>query len=360
MFKFCALGLAASFWAATLCGQDSQMVPASHRVDSLLRSWREAQMLADVADSLERVRATAGADTIAVGGLRIITNPSPLPLRAAAERAWPVLDSLYGSAAVDLSEHPYIIRAVDPDTSTRRPILHVGIELPWDHDLRATTMVLLTTVSPPHFDHALSDWLGGPLRPTVSQDPGHAVFVELVTAPWEAVRRCFLGDLSRCEDVLQVDDSVGLLMRWYLTPSEREALVTNSFNDYFARTAAPTLQRCRLHQDPACTALLQSLPAGTLPRPLTQAARLLLIREALRAGGREAYRRLVADSSAPIGTRLSRAAGVSLDSLVMRWRDRALASHSLPVALPWWATIAALGWTALFGFCALGSSRWRL
>ena len=36
-------------------------------------------------------------DTIAVGALRIVTDPSPLPVRAAAERAWPVLDSLYGA-----------------------------------------------------------------------------------------------------------------------------------------------------------------------------------------------------------------------------------------------------------------------
>src|SRR6267154_6241819 len=152
--------IAASLLAAPLRSQDSNMVRLRRQADSLLGSWREAQKLADVADSLEQVRATAGSDTIAVGGLRIVVNPSPLPWRQAAELAWPVIDSLYGSAAEDLPQHPYIFRAVDPDTGEHRAVLHVGVEVPWDLDVRATTALLLTTVTPPSFDAALADWLG--------------------------------------------------------------------------------------------------------------------------------------------------------------------------------------------------------
>jgi len=362
MSRVLGLLFGASLLASPLRGQDSLMVRLRHRADSLLGTWREAQLLADVADSLERVRATAGSDTIAVGGLRIIVNPSPLPLREAAERAWPAIDSLYGSAAEDLAQHPYIIRAVDPDTAVRRTVLHVGFELAWDLDVRATTTVLLTTVTPPHFDPALADWLGAALRPTLGpRDEPAAVFVQLVTAPSEAVRGCFLGDIPRCKDVLQVGDSTGLLERWYVTPVEREALVTEAFSDYFARGAtAPSLQRCHQHHDDACTALLQSLPPGTLPRPLAHPARMLLVREALRAGGREAYRRLVARPGTSIGERLSSAAGLDIDSLVVRWRSVVLAARPRPLTLPWWASFAAIGWTAFFGLCALRSSRWRL
>lgn len=361
MSRLAALALSVSLLVAPLRAQDSQIVRLRREADSLLRSWREAEMLADVADSLERVRATAGAETLAVGGLRIIANPSPLPLHEAAERAWPILDSLYGSAAIELAQHPYVIRAVDPDTTIRRLVLHVGLELPWDLDIRATTSLLLATVTPPDFDPGLTDWLGGVLRPGLGQNADRAVFVQLVTAPSEAVRRCFLGDLARCEDILQVTDSTGRLMRWYVTPAERQALVTESFNEYFARGAtAPTLQRCQQHDDAACTALLQSLPPGTLPLPLSHAARILLVQEALQAGGRDAYRRLVANAHAPMGIRLTNAAGIPLDSLVMRWRDRTLAARPAPLALPWWTGVAAMGWTAFFGFCALRSSRWRL
>lgn len=348
--------------ASSLHGQDSLPARLRRQADSLLSTWRDAQRLADVADSLEQVRATAGSDTIAVRGLRIVVNPSPLPFREAAERAWPSIDSLFGSAAAELPRYPYIFRAVDPDSAVRRAVLHVGVEIAWDLDVRTTTSVLLTTVTAPDFDPALGDWLGSALRPTLRpQDERAAVFVQLVTAPSQAVRRCFLGDIARCKDVLQLGDSTGVLTRWYVTPAEREALVAGSFTGYFASGAtAPSLQRCRQHHDDACTALLQLLPPGTLPRPLTQPARVLLVRDALRAGGRDAYRRLVARPSAPIEARLSSAAGIDIDSLVTIWRHDVLTARPRPLALPWWASFAAIGWTAFFGFCALRSSRWRL
>ncbi|HEX9346400.1 MAG TPA: hypothetical protein VF919_02395 [Gemmatimonadales bacterium] len=362
MSRLLGLVVAASLLASPLRGQDSLMVRLRRQADSLLGSWREAQKLADVADSLEQVRATVGSDTIAVGGLRIVVNPSPLPWRQAAELAWPVIDSLYGSVAADLAQHPYIFRAVDPDSNVRRTVLHVGVEVPWDLDVRATTTLLLTTVTPPSFDPTLADWLAAALRPTLHpEDERAVVFVQLVTVPSEAVRGCFLGDIARCKDVLQVGDSAGLLARWYVTPAEREALVTEAFTDYFARGAtAPSLQRCRQHHDDACTALLQSLPPGTLPPPLGGSARILLVREALSAGGRDAYRRLMARPNATIGEKLSNAAGMDIDSLVVRWRNDVVAARPKPLTLPWWASLAAIGWTALFGFCALRSSRWRL
>src|SRR5436190_13615621 len=114
MSRLLGLVVAASLLASPLRGQDSLIVRLRRQADSLLGTWREAQRLADVADSLEQVRATAGSDTIAVGGLRIVVNPSPLPWRQAAEVAWPVIDSLYGSAAEDLRQHPYIFRSPDP------------------------------------------------------------------------------------------------------------------------------------------------------------------------------------------------------------------------------------------------------
>ena len=362
MSRVLGVVLSVSVLASPLHTQDSLMARVRRQADSLLDAWRDAQRLAALADSLEQVRATAGADTIAVGGLRIIVNPSPLPLGEAAARAWPVIDSLYGSAAEDLPRYPYIFRAVDPDSSVRRTVLHVGVEVPWDLDVRASTNLLLTTVTAPSFDAALADWLGSALRPTLQpEDEGAAVFIELVTAPSTAVRRCLLGDIVRCKDVLQIGDSTGLLARWYVTPAEREALVSGMFGDYFARGGtAPSLQKCRQHLDDACTALLQSLPPGSLPRLLAPAARTLLVREALSVGGRDAYRRLVAQPEASIDTRLSKAAGMNIDSLVVRWRERVLAARPVPLTLPWWASVAAIWWTAFFGFCALRSSRWRL
>src|SRR5438309_1064763 len=64
-----------------LGAQDSTLVRLRHRADSLAREWRQADAVADLVDSLERERATSWKDTIRVGALRILANPSPLPLR---------------------------------------------------------------------------------------------------------------------------------------------------------------------------------------------------------------------------------------------------------------------------------------
>src|SRR5258708_7985925 len=101
------------------------------RVDSLSREWARATAIGALADSLELQRAFPGRDTIAVGALGIVTDPSPLPVRAAAERAWPALDSLYGDAAQLLTRYPYVVRAFDPDTTAPRPTMYVWLAVPW-------------------------------------------------------------------------------------------------------------------------------------------------------------------------------------------------------------------------------------
>jgi len=341
--------------------QDTVVMRLRSRADSLLRAWHEAQAIASVADSLERERATAGRDTIAVGHLRIIANRSPLPLRKAAERAWPAIDSLYGSAAADLIQYPYIIRAVDPDTTVPRSVFHVGLEVPWDLDLQWTTTLLLSNVPGPPLDRPLADWLGAPLRPAL--DPAEerrAVYLQLVTAPSQAVRACLLGVLARCADVLALGDTSGLLERWYPSPPERRALVTESFGDFFNHGAtAQSFQACLALSDAACTGLLRTLPPGTLPRPLAYAARATIVREAVRLGGRDSYRRLL-ESDVQIGGRLAAAAGIGVDSLVGAWRNAIVAARPTAVALPWWAVGAAFGWLAFFGACGMRSSRWRV
>src|SRR6266487_1620158 len=80
--------------ARPLPGQDLQRL--ENHADSLLLAWRGARAVAEIVDSLERIRAGAGRDTIAVGALRIVTNTSPLPVHEAAALAWPVIDSVYG------------------------------------------------------------------------------------------------------------------------------------------------------------------------------------------------------------------------------------------------------------------------
>ena len=348
-------------WASATNAQDTAVARLRARADSLARAWREAGALADLVDSLERARAGEGRDTIAVGALRIVTNRSPLPVRQAAARAWPVIDSLYGTLAADLVRRPYLIHAVDPDTAAPRSSFHVGLEVPWDLDEATVVTMLLSNVPMAPPDAGLGDWLGTSLRPAVrSQFDRATVYVQLVTAPSDASHRCFLGEIARCVDALGLGDAAGQLERWYASAGERQSLVTGSFADYFNHGAtAAAFRACASGSDGDCTELLRGLPGGALPRPIGSEGRATLVHVALRAGGRDAYRRLLANPSDPLASRLAAAAGMPLDSLVTRWRGDVIASRPATVLLPAWAFAVALAWTALFAGCGLWSTRWR-
>ncbi len=346
--------------APALSAQDSVLAKLQRRADSLAGEWRHANAIADLADSLEHERAVAGRDTIAVGALRIVANPSPLPLRESAARAWPVIDSFYGTAAQDVAQRPYIIKAFDPDTTVPRSRLHVGMEVPWNMTEESLVLLLIANVPVAAPDSAMQSWLGGSVRPSTREDRDRAgVYVQLVTAPSQAARSCFQGRLDSCAAALGL--GAATLEAWYPSAAERRSLVVTSFTDYFdhGATVAP-FRACAAGSDSACTGLLQALPKGSLPRPLGADARATLVYLVLHLGGREAYHRLLATRDAPIAARLASAAGVSEDSLVARWRAQIIASRPSVVALPPWAFLFALGWVAVFAGCGLRSSRWRL
>jgi hypothetical protein len=234
--------------------------------------------------------------------------------------------------------------------------------VPWDLDEASVVTLLLSNVpiAPP--DQALADWLGSSLRPPLrARQDRAAVYVQLVTAPSQAARGCFLGEVARCEDALGLGDAASALERWYPSAGERRALVTRSFAEFFNHGAsAASLRACVGGSDSDCAELLRSLPGSALPRPLAYDGRATLVHLALRFGGRDAYRRLLANPAAPMTDRLAAAAGVPVDSLVARWRAQVMASRPATVLLPTWAFAVALGWTAFFAACGLWSSRWRV
>ncbi len=352
------LGLATT----ALVAQDTTVTTLRHRADSLAAEWRRADVLARLADSMERERATGGRDTIAVGALRIIANRSPLPLREAAARAWVVVDSLYGPTAQRLADRPYVLLAVDPDTAARRPVLRSGFEVVWNLSVEDLTNLLLANIplAPP--DRGLETWLGAPLRPRLESTRDFArSYVRLVTTPSHSARLCFLGDIPSCRSVLDLDDSDSSYLQWYASPAERRAVLLRSFADYFNRPAtAASWRQCIRGSDADCLQLLRMLPRGSIPPPLDSDAHQLLAHVALRIGGRAAYGRLLADSSVALSERLAAAAGVGIDTLLRQWRAEVLAARPAVVTVPRWGVPAALGWILLLLGCGLRSSRWRV
>jgi hypothetical protein len=290
----------------------------------------------------------------------ILVNPSPLPLARAAARAWPQIERFYGSAAQALARHPLVIEAVDPDT-TEPPRSSGALQIYWDMDENQLTRILIGLADLSDVDPALRDWLGGGVNPGLDSDRRRAqVYVDLVTAPSQAVRRCFVGDRTACRDALSLANAPDMLTRWY-GPEERRLLVTEQYAELLDKGArAPQFRSCATGSDSACLDLLESLPPGSLIRPLDYPAQFSLLETAVSLGGPETFHRLFAAPPGPMGARLAAAARVSEDSLVARWRADILAARPKPVPLPPWGLWVALGWMAVFMTCGLGSSRWRV
>ena len=140
------------------------------------------------------------------------------------------------------------------------------------------TNLLLANVpiAPP--DRAFGDWLGCPVRPRLEAkaDAGR-VYVRLVTAPSQAARSCFLGDLTGCRSALDLDDAEDAFLKWYPTALERRVVLQRSFADYFNRPAtAGSWNRCNRGDDNACIQLLRAIPHHAIPQPLDLGARRLL------------------------------------------------------------------------------------
>ena len=342
-------------------GQHTDLLHA--RADSLLREWQQASALAAVQDSLRHAAEIAGRDTVRAGALTILVNRSPLPIAPAAAQAWTQIERFFGPAAQWLARQPLVIQALDPDTTVpANP--GDALQIYWDLNERELTRVLLGFADLSGADPAVRDWLGGPALPGGGPDGDQRraqVYVALVTAPSQAVRRCFVGDRVACRDALSLaPETPDLLTRWY-GPDERRALVTVRYAGFLDKGAhAPEFRSCGAGSDSACLDLLESLPPGSLERPLDYAARFSLLETAVALGGTRTFARLFATAPGPMGARLAAAAQVSEDSLVARWRSDVVAARPKPVPVPPWAMWVALGWTVAFMTCGLGSSRWRV
>lgn len=349
-----------------------ELVRLERQRDSVARLWRAARDLVQLQDSLEHVAAVGRLDTLDVHSIRIVSNRSTLPLREAAEQLWPELDAFYGDAARQLHDRPVVIQVVRPDTGKgnrqastaygRQRVERWGMPVEEGTEVRQLVSYLrdVLTLDPP--DSAMRVWLPGKVSPSTLGDSAEArlAFLSLVTAPYEVARRCYAGDITSCRNALRLDDAApdGALSV-LATPAERAQQVKILEFRFRRERNLEGLVECRAGDDGACTTLLRSVPTSLLPHPLQTYARQVLVHQALRLGGRDAYARLMRDPTRALGARLAEAANMPLDSLVSRWRDVTLAGRPTPVSMTSLELLVGLGWFVLLGTCVLRSSRWR-
>jgi hypothetical protein len=180
------------------------------------------------------------------------------------------------------------------------------------------------------------------------------VYVELVTAPSIAVRRCYAGAVDACGAALGVvrGDPIPV---WY-DASERRALV-RQWRDAPQLGVRPAINSClRNESDAACLDVLRALQVGP---PLTNDARQSLMRLALASGGPRAFTRLSQSAGQPFERRLAMASGLPTDSLLRRWRSEIIAARPKSVTMAASFGWSALAWAVVFGLLALRSTRWR-
>lgn len=204
------------------------------RRDTLARRWREAKRIADATRGSDRDPIPAELDTVRVGPLLILTNPSPLPVRRAAPVAQAILDSLFGSALEGADRRPYYLEALDPDTGASRPARPWGNTFTWDLDSAELVTSLVTTIPLPTPDPGLLNWLGGAgVQPTFHRRSElEDAYRHLITAPYAVARECYHGSIEGCRSALSLDPAATRIARAYRSPEERRR-AAGGFAGYF-------------------------------------------------------------------------------------------------------------------------------
>lgn len=175
---------------------------------------------------------------------------------------------------------------------------------------------------------------------------------ELALSWSSPARRCYAGSIPDCRRILTRAHGQSRLDIWY-DPADHRAVATAHAGDIVPTdTVRHRLRkRCNDGEDAACTALMRSFPEARFP--LSTNPRATFVSHALARSDSAAFSRLraaPAEGTPDVVALLSGATGISEDSLIAGWRDRAhdTLSRSRPPALPLVAGTAVWG-LILFG-----------
>jgi len=302
-------------------------------------------------------------DTLMAGSMEVVARPADAAVVSRATIiAWGKLDSLYGDAALRAAAAPLLffrqgqpVRNVPPAVQQLQQVM--GSKEATVADVAFQLVRAASVAIGQRTDTTLTSWLGPMLLPdaTPNVERSH-VYVELVTAPAIAVRRCYSGVVESCAAALGTVAGDRALL-WYDAPERRTVVGRNLESAQHLGLYAASRACLDQESDAACLEVLHALP--WLEPPLSTEARQSLARVALSLGGRRAFVRLSERTGRPLTQRLAIAAAVPLDSLIHQWRDLVIAARPRPVTLSARFAWAALGWSVVFGLLALRSTRWR-
>ena len=332
------------------------------RVDRLRAVVEQLRHLEARADS---IRQGAPLDTIRRGTLMVVTTPNARTAVAeAVDSAWMTLGGYLRDDSGAVSVRPVFItptnnrRIRPPRPPEGMPVAGFFREARASEVARQVVAAVETDLAS-RLDEGSQRWMSGriPLETSLRTD-WRRTYVRLVTTPSKAVRECYFGSISACEDALGFRRDSNAVFRWY-DANEQRALV-DRMEWSLQRIADPAeVTRCTVGAAPdVCTRLVRLLPLDDVQAPLTNEARRTLTSLALEMGGPGALGRLIAGPG-PVERRLAAAAGQSIDSVVTAWHTAVIDSAPpAPIVHRKYAWAAFL-WVVAFVVVATRSSRWR-
>ena len=323
-------------------------------------------------------------DSVRAGAIVALAYPGTVELvRRALPIAWSILEERLGPAALRAEGHPLVFQLVRTSgvgettgaraASRSPPAIRFGLAngsvMTEDEfttrDQRSVLVDKLVellaaeiwTSDGERFGHWLTAGEWAPMM--VHDQIWAAAYVELVTAPSQAVARCYQGDLDWCRSALGLDAGRSDPFQWY-SPDERRRLVSAM---RISRIPGLELRDAYAHcvnarRQLSCDSVVRAR-AMDVPPPLPNSVRASLVAMAFELGGAGAPARLLGARDTSVELRLAVAAGTSSDSLLSAWRRRVLAANSPSLAMSALAALSVFIWCAIgLGF-AMRSARWR-
>jgi hypothetical protein len=331
----------------------------------LEREWKEAEAASARVDSLARLRMRALLDTVRAGNLIVLAPSDLAPVAtAAAPRAWMRVLAIYGDEAHLTGNRPLVVALYRSDSGPPPygfPSDALGVPVgpgpPNADRLVAQLGIALPNKLRTLLDSQLNRWVSAAITAASPDSAPAGAFEDLVTEPSPLARSCYVGSLSACGTALGLVPPHDAATEWYDAPGRRE-LVHQLVRD---PVEGVWFDQC-LEQavDAACLHVLRGPDSVHTRAPLMAGSRDLMVRIAVTLGGPHAFHRLLASAGQPLSRRLEIASGVSLDSLLSRWRSTVMAARPASVVLTPGLGWVALGWALALGALVLGSSRWRV
>lgn len=316
-------------------------------------------------DSVDR---TLASDSVVIGPLRVLTNPTLRPfVQRVAQIAVDSLSPRFGRALELLRAHRYVIRRQSEDSASRW--MRVGevdslnrfrqtVDVKIDERIVANSLVSFMVLAVAQAtDVRLREWSSNDI-PLDSVLPGSWPFHRLsaVSSPSIVARRCFEGDLAGCRLALELNPAQDPVTEWFDAPARR-ALVEKD-PALAGRVNRGAKHRCIAGMDSACITVLRGFARTDIPSPLTRNDRRSFQQLALALGGPLAPERW-ALAQGGVESHIAAAAQMPVDSVVSQWQRRLRTSRTPSDDMsPEIAGVSA-AWILILGALSLRSSRWR-